>query len=648
MVDKVCSGTSPGRRSRAAQMSAVGEVVVGCLLAFNSLPPALTVIWSRRLRGLSMYQLVASVMLAETLTGIISIVLGSMNLLQIPISNWACAVGVHLRHSVGKSTAVTYFCIGLERYVTVIHGLRYYDILTDCRRRLLLAASWFFAVIFFFIGLALQWSTPDGVDLRGKKCEHWRVITPEFRFFGAVFSLIIFLVNAGMNIRIGMAAFRQAQTIRSMEASVGRGHIPIQFHHRGFLAIAALSLMHCVLAVPNAVSGATLQGLGIRLQTTNIVTGLMRVFGMIADGWCFILFCPMLREEGMKLLGCRPKCPYVSVQTPGNDQPSRENLNRFGEGFQIAMTQETGKGRDNSGPETPDSKTVYPARKSPVSSSTDQAESQSPPIELRRGLEVLLTSLDLDQNSATNPPGSNVASLSSSSKLSEHTPGNHQPKRENANQSGEDSQIALTQGMAKDRDNSDLETPDSKTVSPAKEPVASPSPDQAESQSPPTELSRGLEVLLTSLDLDQNSATNPFGSDVASLSSSSKLSEHTSGNDQPKREKVNHSGEDFQIAMTQGTPKDRDNSGPETPDSKTLSPAKEPVVSPSPDQAEAQSPPTELSRGLEVLLTPLDLGQNSATNPSGSDVASLSSSSLPFLARPPRQNALSWSRYYSN
>ena len=56
----------------------------------------------------------------------------------------------------------------------------------------------------------------------------------------------------------------------------------------------------------------------------------------------------------------------------------------------------------------------------------------------------------------------------------------------------------------------------------------------------------------------------------------------------------------------------------------------------------------ELNREEELLLSPLDLGQNSATNPSGSNVASLSSSGLPLLARPPSRNIMSWSRHYSN
>ena len=57
-------------------MSAAAEAIIGCLVALNSLPPAVIVIWSRHLRELSMYQLVASMAVGETLTGVISVVLG--------------------------------------------------------------------------------------------------------------------------------------------------------------------------------------------------------------------------------------------------------------------------------------------------------------------------------------------------------------------------------------------------------------------------------------------------------------------------------------------------------------------------------------------------------------------------------------------
>ena len=386
------------------------EAVIGCLVALNSLPPAVIVLRSRRLRELLMYQLVASVSLGETLVGVLSIVIGSLKLLEIPISSWACAIGIHLRLSVAGSTAITFFCISLERYVTVIHGLRYYDILTDGRRRLLLTASWFFAAIYFFTGLALQWSTPDGVYLRGDKCEHWRVVTLDFRFFGAVYSLIIHLVNAGINIRIGIAGFRQARRIKSMEASIRGSHIRVQLQHRGFLAIAVLSLIYIVCVVPNALYNI-LQALGFTVQTTATATGFMRLFGMMADGWCLTLLCPMLRKEGMKMLGCRPKRRSVPEQSPVNHQPRRENVNHSGDDSQITLTLGKARSRDNDGLKTLDSKTLFTVSVPHVSHFSDQAGTRAPPKQLNRSREVPLAPLDLNQNSAASPSGSHGASL---------------------------------------------------------------------------------------------------------------------------------------------------------------------------------------------------------------------------------------------
>ena len=224
-----------------------------------------------------------------------------------------------------------------------------------------------------------------------------------------MYSLILYLVNAGINIRVGIAAFRQARAIRRMESSVHGSGVGIQFQHRGFFAIAVLSLVYCVFVVPNALYN-TLQAFDFTEQTTPKATGFMRLFGLLADGWCLTLLCPMLRKEGMKMLGCQPKTPIAEVeQAPGNHQPRRGNANRFADDSQIAST----GGKANSRIETRDSETPFPVRAPRVSSSPGQAGAQTPPAQLGRGREVLLTPLDL--LGATDPSGSHVASCPTSS-----------------------------------------------------------------------------------------------------------------------------------------------------------------------------------------------------------------------------------------
>ena len=385
-------------------MTAV-EAIIGVLVLINSLPPAVAVLRCRRLRELLMYQLVASVSLAETLIGAISVIIGFLKLLDVELSSWTCVVGVHFRYSVAGSTAVCFFCISLERYVTVIHGLRYYDILTDGRRRLLLAAPWLSAAIWFCTGVSLQWLSPQGVDLRGETCEHWRVVTLGFRFFGAVFSITIYLINAGINIRVGIAGFSQARKISRVQASIAGNHTRIQLQHRGFVAIAVLSLIYCVFVVPHALYNIS-QMLGLTEQTATMATGYMRLFGMMADGWCLTLLCPMLRVECMKMYGCRSKRRHAARPASGNHRPRRVSVKRSGGDSRVTLPKGNGKNQDGCVPQTLDCRTLVPARVIIVSSPSveRQAEACTPPAVLCRGREVLLLPLDLADNSGDIKP----------------------------------------------------------------------------------------------------------------------------------------------------------------------------------------------------------------------------------------------------
>ena len=178
-----------------ADMWAAAEAFIGWLVVLNSVLPAVAVLRRRKLHELVMYQLVASMSLGETLTGAVSVVLGTLKMLELPVASWFCVVAIHLRSSVLASTAVCFFCLSLERFITVIHGLRYYDILTDGRRRLLVAASWIFAAVYFAFGLVLRYM--QGIGSPEKMCRHHTSVTFEFRFSGALFCMIAYLVNLG-------------------------------------------------------------------------------------------------------------------------------------------------------------------------------------------------------------------------------------------------------------------------------------------------------------------------------------------------------------------------------------------------------------------------------------------------------------------
>ena len=302
-------------------MWAAAEALIGWLVVLNSVLPAVAVLRRRKLRELVMYQLVASMSLGETLTGAVSVVLGTLKMFELPVASSFCVVAIHLRSSVLASTAVCFFCLSLERFITVIHGLRYYDILTDGRRRLLVAASWIFAAVYFAFGLVLRYM--QGIGSPEKMCRHHTSVTFEFRFSASLFCMIAYMVNLGINVVVGFAGIRQEKRIRQQRFGVTADIWQLLLQHKGYRAIAVLSLMYFIFVLPNIVMNM-LQAVGItNLESVHKITSLLRLASMITDGWCLALLCPKLRNEYKNMFGCRKyrdaglKSGAVTVQVIG-------------------------------------------------------------------------------------------------------------------------------------------------------------------------------------------------------------------------------------------------------------------------------------------------------------------------------------------
>ena len=395
-----------------------GEAVVGLLVMLNSLLPAVLVLRCRRLRELLMYQLVASVSLGETLTGAVSVLLGCLTLFDVPISSWECAIGIHLRFSLAGSTAVGIFCIGLERYVTVIHGLRYYDILTDARRRLLLAASWVFVGVCFCAGIATHLSQARDIDVQGDKCLHFDVLMPAFNICVELFTSTLYLANGGINIAVGIVSIKQMRNIRRMEANVGRIRQLTPFQHSGFIAIAFVSLMYCVFIFPNFVR-TIYRSLGLNVQkTTNDIIGFMRLLALIADGWCLTLLCPMLKEELIKMLCPSKRRQRAQLTHPGNHRQISANENLYEDNARIALTTADAKSNENIETRRGESTlTSGVALASPPTSGMPgkRNSSRAPPDTVCGGREVLVAPLDLHQSITTSAARTTPVSRSISS-----------------------------------------------------------------------------------------------------------------------------------------------------------------------------------------------------------------------------------------
>ncbi|KAF0305404.1 Melanocyte-stimulating hormone receptor [Amphibalanus amphitrite] len=277
-------------------MSAAAEAGLGLVVSVSSLVPVVIIARRRQLRASSMYQVLASMAVAETVVGALSATIGSLKLLDALPPAWLCVVGVFLRSSTATSTVVCFLALSVERYVTVVHGLRYFVLMTDTRRRILLAAQWICTALFFLFGVSLRLAL--GVGSSAQMCDHWFSIPPAYRLTTSAFVMVTYTTSMVINVLIGWAGVRQGRRIQQQADSVlRRANSARLFRHRGYYVLLVMSLMFLVLIVPNVVVNV-LQATGLaRLDTAHRVTTFMRLFSMITDGWVLALLCPKMKVE---------------------------------------------------------------------------------------------------------------------------------------------------------------------------------------------------------------------------------------------------------------------------------------------------------------------------------------------------------------
>ena len=301
-------------------MSAVTEAVLGLLVSVSSAVPVMIIAQRRQLRASSMYQLLASMSIGQTLVGALSALLGTLRVLETLPPSWLCVAGVFLRSALGTSTVTCFLALSVERYVTVVHGLRYFSILTDRRRWLLLAAQWLCTALFFLFGVSLRLSL--GVGPAEEMCNHWHSIPAAYRITASTFVVATYTVSMGINVVVGWAGILQGRRIRQQQVSLQKKAKSMKlFRHQGYYVIMVMSLMFLVLIMPNSIVNVIQASGLVRLDTAHQVTTFMRLISMTTDGWVLALLCPKMKVEPVSsfpnngppsLLSALPTSHYVS------------------------------------------------------------------------------------------------------------------------------------------------------------------------------------------------------------------------------------------------------------------------------------------------------------------------------------------------
>ncbi|KAF0293928.1 hypothetical protein FJT64_008326 [Amphibalanus amphitrite] len=273
----------------------VAPVLLLALATLVSLVPVAAFTGRRRLRGRCMFQLLANLAVCEHLTLALTLPVVALRhqVPRLPVAGCSALLAARSGLLLAESTAL--LCITAERHLAVIHGLRYFSLLTEPRRRLLLAAPWLAAAA----GAAVSATgTSSHVSRLASRpaCLYLRAVPAWLRLAEALFTIAIYQVIVALHVIIRRVAVRHSRQIARQRLSVGlsaEGPERMASYWGVFKAIGlniAVTVPLCVLF--------TLESVGLHVPRRLIETfGGLSLLRSMLNGWIFGLWNEELRRE---------------------------------------------------------------------------------------------------------------------------------------------------------------------------------------------------------------------------------------------------------------------------------------------------------------------------------------------------------------
>ena len=199
-----------------------GTAVVGFLGAASSSVPAVAILTSRSLRNQPMFQTVCNLSVSESWFLFCGGVFGTYNVLGGKMTPFLCgaAQSHNLSIAIGGSTAL--LVVSVERFLSVVHGLRYQALLTPWRMKILLLFPW------FIMGVAWVTLTSfaskmilDKFGPASLRCRYMDVMPPQLRLAATGTALTIYVLIVLLNVFISRVAARHQRDINHQRQQVG-------------------------------------------------------------------------------------------------------------------------------------------------------------------------------------------------------------------------------------------------------------------------------------------------------------------------------------------------------------------------------------------------------------------------------------------
>ncbi|XP_043212317.1 olfactory receptor 10H1-like, partial [Amphibalanus amphitrite] len=228
----------------ASKILPMGTMLVGFFGAISSSVPIIAIMTSPSLRRQPMFRTITNLALCETWFLICGGVLGTVNVIGVKLTPVACAVFQSHNLSIGIGSSAALVVVSVERYVSVVHGLRYSALLTPRRLWLLLLAPW--------LVMGVSWVTFSTlaaglmVDTFGHSPLHCRfldVMPPPLKLAATGSATVICVLIVVLNGVISRVAVRHQHAISSQLQLVGRDTEENVSAYWGVLRVTAIYVL---------------------------------------------------------------------------------------------------------------------------------------------------------------------------------------------------------------------------------------------------------------------------------------------------------------------------------------------------------------------------------------------------------------------